>query len=90
MADRWEAPEAPATSDPDTLEHGCCHLGLADLLQTEEIMQEDVLQIGEFLHRISFSVLLRHVDIIIPWEDLLEVTTLSDVESLQSRQVCGA
>jgi len=91
MADRWEAPKSPAFSDPNTLEHGCSHLGLADLLQIEEILQEDMLQLGESLHfTASFSMLLRPDDIIIPWEHLLEATAPSDMESLQSRQVCVA
>ena len=49
MADTWGAPEGPAASDPDALEHRCGHLGLADLLQAEEIVQEDMLQLGGFL-----------------------------------------
>jgi hypothetical protein len=62
------AAEGPAAPEIDALKHGCVHPGRTYLLQAREVVQVDVLQLGEFLHCTLCFISLRHLGV--PWEDL--------------------
>lgn len=87
--DGWEAPETPASPEPDGLEIGGKHLGLADPLQLIDPMQvdvlqlwEDVLQLWELQYAIPMIGSYSCQKLFLHREYLNEVTTVDNVKRL--------
>lgn len=80
----WEAPQAPAAPETDSLELGSEYFSLANLLQAEQIMQAQVLELWEFKHAILMLGSYFTYKPCLHWEDLFEITAADYVEGLQA------